>query len=95
MGSSQLARAFMDTGMGHSQWKFLCLVMNLKEWQLPVICAVCMFQGDSCWLLGKTAPGHVPEAGLGRRLFKPPVSYSGCLLPREGGCALNRQPALA
>lgn len=29
---------FVDTGMRHSQWKFLCQVMNLKGWQLPVMC---------------------------------------------------------
>lgn len=31
----------------------------------------------------------MPEAGLERKIFRPPVSYSGCLLQRGVGCALT------
>lgn len=37
--------------------------------------------------MGKAALGKVPEAGLQREMFKPRVSYSGCLLQKEVGCA--------
>lgn len=53
-----------------------------------------MFQGDSCWRMGKTSLGKVPEAALERKIFKPPISYSGCLLRREVGCALTGNKCL-
>lgn len=46
-------------------------------------------QGDPCWLTGETALCKVPKAGLERKPFPPPVSYSGCLLWREVVCALT------
>lgn len=53
-----------------------------------------MFQGDSCWRMGKTSLGKVPEAASERKIFKPPISYSGCLLRREVGCALTGNKCL-